>query len=80
MIKFKEVVHYHVDDTDCCGDYYRIEIFKDGVLVAQYGDQYHDKGAEKSEGFFEAVRLLLGSGNEADSAWTYDYVEVADEE
>jgi len=80
MIKFKEVVHYHIDDTNFDGDYHRIEIFKDDVLVAAYGDSYHDKGEEKSEGFFEAVRLLLGSGNGANAAWNFEYLEVADEE
>jgi hypothetical protein len=78
MISFKEIVHYHVDDPDCSGDYRRIEIFKDDVLVIEYGDHYHDKGREKAEGFFDGIMILLGGTD--DGKWSYDYERVADEE
>jgi hypothetical protein len=78
MITFKEVVHYSASDTDFCGDFRRIEIFKDDELVAEYGDHYHDKGRDKAEGLFDGIMILLGGTD--DGKWSYDYIEVADEE
>lgn len=74
MIKFREVVYI----IERSGDYSRIEIYRDDVLVQEYGDQYHDKGREKAEGFFDGIIELLGGTD--DGKWSYDYEEVADEE
>jgi hypothetical protein len=74
MIKFKEVVYV----IERSGDYSRIEIFRDDVLVMEYGDQYHDKGRDKAEEFFDGIMELLGGTD--DGKWSYEYVEVADDE
>jgi hypothetical protein len=74
MIKFKEVVYV----IERSGDYSRIEIFRDDVLVMEYGDQYHDKGRDKAEAFFDGIMELLGGTD--DGKWSYEYVEVADDE
>lgn len=55
--------HYPKSDTKMYGDYYDISInvaCGDKMLSAEYGDQYHDKGWEKAEGFIDAFKLIFG--------------------
>ena len=58
------VTHYHQDDVRCSSDYIDMEIFVDGEFVKSWGDDYHDKGHEKVEGFLEAVEHFFGSDQE----------------
>lgn len=46
---------YYTDDPDCSSDYAGIEIIQDGEVVQEYGDQYHDRGLAKVEGFFDCL-------------------------
>lgn len=73
MVHFKEVVHYSKDDEECQGEYWQIDIFKDGILIVTYGDHYHDKGREKAEGFYDAISKVLEAGT-----WSWEYEEIAD--
>lgn len=75
MIHFREVIHYSERDKNCGGDYREIEIFMDDKLVETYGDHYHDKGRDKSEGFYDAVNLLL-----QEVEWDWETVQIADYE
>jgi len=43
------------DDDIFGGDYSGVDIYKGDELVAEYGDYYHDKGAEKAEAFIEGL-------------------------
>lgn len=55
--------HWPKTDPDRMGDYYdvTIDLYLDGIhYQAAYGDQYHDKGMEKAEGFRDALRCLYG--------------------
>lgn len=58
MQKIKIITHYAEDDPSCENDYYQIEIFVNDKLVKTYGDQYHDKGREKAQGFMDGIRAL----------------------
>ena len=59
MINLTRVIHYSVDDEECNGDYYSVEL-KDsnGRTVARWGDDYHDKGLDKAEGFIQGVEYV----------------------
>lgn len=55
------IVHYSKDDPDFGGDYESIDICDaQGGVVASFGDYYHDKGQEKSDGFIAGVRWAIG--------------------
>ena len=77
MIEIKIVTHYGTDDLSCNGDYYQIQIFMNtGMgekLVQTYGDQYHDKGADKERGFIDGVKALTDD-------YTIEYVDISDYE
>ena len=49
-------VHYSKEDEDFSGDYYSI-VLKDkfGGEVDSFGDDYHDRGMERMEGFLRGV-------------------------
>lgn len=74
-MKIKQVIHYGKYDKDCICDYYDIELFKDNdeIPFITFGDWYHDKGKEKSEGLIMGLKAL---GFEVD----FESVEVADRE
>ena len=56
-MKLEIVTHFSIEDTDCGGDYYSIDVVApDGKAIASYGDYYHDKGREKVEGFLDGLR------------------------
>lgn len=55
-MKVKIVTHYQIEDTECNGDYYDIELFIDGKLVKEFGDYYHEKGDVKVEAFLEGIK------------------------
>jgi len=61
-MKFRAVWHYCKDDPDCGGDYSGIDLFDGGSKkIASWGDHYHDKGADRLEGFVEGVEYVTGS-------------------
>lgn len=56
------LILYASDDSEFSGDYESVEILDPrGVVIAKFGDWYHDKGFEKSEGFIEGVKWTLGN-------------------
>lgn len=60
MKKITVILLYATDDPDCFSDYYGVEILQDGKIIQEYGDNYHDKGYEKMEGFFDALSWIQG--------------------
>ena len=61
MIKMKAIFHYAIDDTECCGDYYSIDLYdNNNKLAAYWGDDYHDDGEDKLDGFIEGVEWAMG--------------------
>lgn len=61
------------NDYLCGGDYWAYSVQVDGVEVARYGDHYHDKGADKAEGFVDALVYVYKEIN-------YTFKQVADQE
>jgi hypothetical protein len=51
------ITRYGEDDIDCGSDYYEIIIKSGPKTLATFGDYYHDKGWEKSEGFIQGLRV-----------------------
>lgn len=57
MIKKIDVIwHYHKDDKKFLGDYWNIEVFIGQNKILEYGDDYHDKGQDKVNGFIDGVK------------------------
>lgn len=52
------VTHYFKDDKKFYRDYTSIEIFINEVLTVEYGDDYHDKGYERSKGFLDCMKHI----------------------
>ncbi len=60
-MKIKIVTHFPKDDPEFCADYYDIEIFDDADnQIAYFGDDYHDSGYDKVEGFIEGIEWAIG--------------------
>lgn len=58
-MKFKIVSQFEKEEDfggDCIG--YQVEL--DGKVIAEFGDDYHDKGYEKSEAFVEGYCFAKG--------------------
>lgn len=56
--------HYPITDPECHGDYYDVTVDAqiNGMKYSiQYGDEYHDKGSEKAEGFKDAFQVIYGN-------------------
>ena len=51
--QFEIVLHYPVDDTDCSGDYYAVDVVIEGHVARHYGSYYDDKGQTAAEAFLE---------------------------
>lgn len=51
--------HYSTGDTGFNSDHCGITITVDDILIAEYGDEYHDKGTAKAQGFIDAVHLFV---------------------
>lgn len=49
----KIVEHFDLEYTEIGGDYSHVTIELDSEVLAEYGDDYHDKGLEKAEGFVQ---------------------------
>lgn len=47
--------HYPKSDTECEGEYWKVNVFIDDVLAKVYGDYYHDKGLCKAKAFIEGI-------------------------
>lgn len=65
---------YYKDDEEFERDYHSIRILQDGEIIQEYGDHYHDKGEEKSEGFIDALRLV------GKNKYEFHYENIAHEE
>ncbi len=63
MKKIKVLTHYFEDDPTFIGDYTSVEVFLDDLKVVEYGDAYHDRGAQKADGFVDAVSHIYGADN-----------------
>ena len=58
---FTITTHYYEDDKEMHRDYAEITIEdEEGKIIAHYGDDYHEKGWDRSEGFVDGVKYLLG--------------------
>lgn len=74
-MKLKIITHFYNDDPDCSGDYASVTVELEGMVIANYGDYYHDKGEEKAEGFIDGVRYMNNRHNEPTQV---EYESVAD--
>ena len=54
-MKLKVITHYLKDDKDCDGDYSFIAILDGKNVIAEFGDDYHDRGGEKADGFIKGI-------------------------
>lgn len=50
------IEHFDISDEECGGDYHYVTVNIDGIQVVEFGDHYHDKGAEKAEGWVEGFK------------------------
>ena len=63
MLNLKQITYYGYyfenGNIDSSGDHWGIKIINDdtGKTVIEYGDEYHDKGESKVEGFFDGLRF-----------------------
>lgn len=73
-MKVRVITHYSVKDPECNGDYAEVSIRIDGVEVIRYGDSSHDKGAEKADGYVDAINQFF------EGQYVIDYMDVADYE
>lgn len=64
MIKsIVQTFHYTKDDPECIGDYHSVDLVIQTTKTAyrfSWGDDYHDKGADKCDGVLTAFRALFG--------------------
>lgn len=65
-IDVQVVVFYEDDDPGFEGDYNSILILVNDHVVKEYGDDYHDSGRDKTEGFLDC---LLSVYPEAKIRW-----------
>lgn len=63
MKKVEIISYYDFKDKKFDYDYEEIDIYVDGKLAECYGDDYHDKGYDKSDGFVDALNFIYGSKN-----------------
>lgn len=67
------LTHYGEDDKKFISDYYSIEILnEDGKSIYFKGDNYHDKGAERIEGFIDGLKYGLNEEIKI------EYINIAD--
>ena len=60
-INITRETHYAEDDTGFHGDYYAVVLLDGlGEEIAAFGDAYHDKGLEKSDGFLAGAAYGFG--------------------
>lgn len=58
-----QTFHYTEDDPECIGDYHSVELVIQTTKTTyrfKWGDDYHDKGADKADGVLTAFQELLG--------------------
>ena len=68
------ITHYFKCDKEFLSDYASIDIcLPNGELVASWGDNYHDRGQEKAEGFVQGFYW-------PDTKPEIEYQDVADAE
>lgn len=59
-MKYTILTHYAKKEKNQLGDYYYVTIHKGAKkepIMKTYGDQYHDQGKEKAQGFKDAVMI-----------------------
>ena len=54
------VLHFDKEDYSCEGEYFEVDVVVDGKLIQKYGDDYHDRGYEKAEGFISGLQFAKG--------------------
>lgn len=60
-IEITQVVHYSTEDRDFVRDYFDVELFQAGQIIASFGDHYHDKGLDRAAGFILGVEWATGA-------------------
>ena len=66
------ITHFEDIDSDCDGDYFSVDVLIDDELVIEYGDWYHDNGAEKAGAFIKGIEYALRTKLEI------KYINIAD--
>lgn len=56
MMTITRITQYCKDDPEFFGDYTAITLKLGRKVIASFGDGYHDRGYEKSEGFLMGLR------------------------
>lgn len=70
--------YYDEEEKEDCmdGDYSGVRVIIDDKVLKEYGDHYHDKGAEKAKGFVDGYTYNLSESEyvveEAHEAEEYD--------
>lgn len=57
--RLKVIIFFEKEDTQFLGDYIKVGIIINNDFSITYGDSYHDKGIEKSEGFVKAIQTYF---------------------
>lgn len=52
------ITRYCEDDPEFEGDYTEVILKRGDTEIARFGDSYHDRGFEKSEGFIQGLRFI----------------------
>lgn len=63
--QIKIITHYCKGDTQFMSDHCGKDLYIDGDLVEQYGEECDDSAAAKIDGFFDCLKYL-GLGHEAE--------------
>ena len=51
------VLHFDKEDYSWEGEYREVDVVVDDKLIQKYGDDYHDKGYERAEGFINGLKF-----------------------
>jgi len=73
---YQVITHYHIKDKDFDREYYDIEIIdlNTNKIIKTFGNEYHDKGEDKTETFLEAIKTVTGKNI------SVEYFNIADRE
>lgn len=56
--ELKIIYHYPKHDSEFIDDYCGVSLWINGDCIQEYGDDYHDKGDSKVEGFVDCLKFL----------------------
>ena len=59
-MNIKIITHYGKNDIECTGDYWEIDLVIDDKSHFYFGDDYHERGMDKVEGFLRAAKYFVG--------------------